>query len=368
MLRSLGEEGIKSELIITKSAYEFVTSCKYINSVQTINGDNEIISALRHFEQNNKPPIVICCDDKSIAEIDKHYNDISKKFLIPNAGQQGRINFLMSKLEQQKLAAESGLRFPKTWKVMGDSTLPIDIDYPCIVKADSSIDGYKSDMKVCHTFDELKSSTSRHIEYLVQEYIEKEYELNVEACSLNHGEDIIIPGVIYKIREYPAKRGSSSFAVLKKCTEFPNLPVEEIKKLLRLTQYEGLFSIEFVCKDSQCYFLEVNFRNDGNGYIPTSAGCNLPYIWYNYHSGKEIGNFSVHTPHYFMADINDILHVIKGHQLKFREWRTDFKRTNCFLLYNHQDKRPFRAYVKNCVMRICNRIFRSAQPSPTAKS
>lgn len=366
VLRSLGERGIKPELIITDDTLKFVTTCKYVGSIYTIHKAEEVVLILQSLKQSGAMPIVICCDDKSIAEIDKHYDELSKYFHLPNAGQQGRINFLMSKLEQQKLANKAGLLSPRTWRVYGNTTLPTDVVYPCIVKTDSSIDGGKIDIKVCYNRDELQSNTSRSVEYIIQEYIEKEYELNVVACSLNNGKDIVVPGVIHKIREYPAKGGSSSFSVLKNCNEYPHLPLDGIKRMLELTQYEGLFSIEFVCKDGLCYFLEVNFRNDGNGYVPTSAGCNLHYIWCCHKSGVAVEDFSVHTPHYFMADVRDILHVIKDKQLKVGEWLNDFRRTDCFLLYNRRDSKPFRVYMRSYLgsvfhslckkIRICRRV------------
>lgn len=358
VLRSLGENGLKPDLIITNDALKFVTSSKYINSVHVINKEDEIKGILQtEFIGDEKPPIVICCYDKSIVALDRHYGELSKDFYLPNAGQEGRIGCLMSKLEQQKLASIAGLQLPRTWKVFGNSSLPKDVVFPCIVKTDSSIDGGKIDIRKCNTMNELKNNTQRSVEYIIQEYIDKEYELNVVACSLNHGSELVIPGVIHKIREYPAKKGSSSFSVLKECSQYPHLPIDGIKKMLALTGYEGLFSIEFVCKDNQCYFLEVNFRNDGNGYIPTSAGCNLPYIWYRYASNLEIDKFKVHTPHYFMADVRDILHVIKDKQLKFSDWQKDLKRTNCFLLYNKNDKKPFMVYMKNYLGEAFNGVY-----------
>ena len=38
-------------------------------------------------------------------------------------------------------------------------------------------------------------------------------------------------------------------------------------------------------KDGKDYFMEINFRNDGNSICVTASGMNLPYIWYLYNSG-----------------------------------------------------------------------------------
>lgn len=347
VLRSFGEIGIRPDLIITKEPKPFVIHCRYINTVYRISCETEIVEILlTHFGGETLPPIVVCCNDKSSAIIDENYDKLSDLFILPNArGLQGEIKRLMSKTVQYQLAKQVGIIAPKTWTIKGNQPIPQDIVYPCIVKTDASVDGSKSDIKVCHTFEELRDNTSREVEYLVQEYIDKDYELNVVACSCHKGQDVVVPGVIHKIREYPIRKGSSSFSVLEPCSSYPNLPVDKIKQILALIEYDGLFSIEFVCKGDKCYFLEINLRNDGNGYVPTSAGVNLPYIWSYSRVYSKIPTYKSQTPHYFMADMRDIFHVIKNRTLTFREWYKDLKRTNCFLLYNRRDKKPFYVFL-----------------------
>lgn len=360
VLRSIGEIGIQSHLIITQSPKPFVIHSKYIDTLYRIENESQLSTTLlSHFGNEEFKPIVICCDDKSIATIDNNYNKLSNLFILPNAGKvQSNINRLMSKAEQQRFANQVGLSIPKTWTIYGNNSIPSDIIYPCIVKTNTSISGSKTDIKVCYSADELLANTRREVEYLIQEYIEKEFELNVVACAYNNGQNLIIPGVIHKIREYPAKKGSSSFSVLRDCSQYPYLPVDKIKKMMSLIEYDGLFSIEFICKDNKCYFLEINFRNDGNGYIPTSAGVNLPYLWCCSRLSLPIPHYEPQTPHYFMADVRDIFHVVKDKSLSFKQWRNDFKRTNCFLLYNRKDKMPFIVYIWHWFVEVL-RLFPS---------
>lgn len=95
----------------------------------------------------------------------------------------------------------------------GDA-LPIDVEFPCISKPCSSIIGGKSEIHVNRNLAELKANTASNKDFIVQVFIEKDYELNIVALAYNHGKNFIIPGVIRKIREYPINSGSSSFAVL----------------------------------------------------------------------------------------------------------------------------------------------------------
>ena len=69
----------------------------------------------------------------------------------------------------------------------------------------------------------------------------------------------------------------SENGLLQKCISF-----------IREVGYTGLFSMEFLRdKYGNDYFMEINFRNDGNAISVTEAGVNLPYIWYAYNSSID---------------------------------------------------------------------------------
>ena len=56
------------------------------------------------------------------------------------------------------------------------------------------------------------------------------------------------------------------------------IQVDKVCEYINVLGYSGLFSVEFLLSNSgEAYFLEVNLRNDGNGYLPTYGGVNLPY-------------------------------------------------------------------------------------------
>lgn len=348
VIRSFGEKGIRTDVVINYTKHSFVRYSRYIRSFHTIHSEEDVHSCIEQIIYSDTGLVILfCCSDWFISVIDKAYDRYKGRCVCFSAGNQcgGEINRLMSKNLQQAIALEAGLNIPKTWILSRNSSIPDDIVFPCIVKTDLSVEGTKADIVVCETKEALIKNISKNVNYIVQEYIEKEYELNVLGCAVDHGDNSIIPGVIHKIREYPVGKGSSSFSVLKDYTEYPHLNVDGIRKMMKLMKYDGLFSVEFVCKDHKCYFLEVNFRNDGNGYIPTSAGVNLPYIWACSVLKLSYDIPSVSLPHYFMADVRDIFHVKNG-TLPFRIWFNDWKRTNCFLLYNKNDKKPFWGYCK----------------------
>lgn len=86
--------------------------------------------------------------------------------------------------------------------------------------------------------------------------------------------------------------------------------MECVHKLIRTIGYSGLFSMEFVrdiCGID--YYLETNFRNDGNGYCVKSAGVYLPYLWcfYNIHNTlPQNESTRINRSVYFIPDLEDV--------------------------------------------------------------
>ena len=357
VIRSLGERGLNVELIIKKTPHYFVTVSKYVTTIYEITSESELLKCLNNIAAKEYiPSVLICCSDWFISIVDKNYEILKHNFKSFNAIKANEINRVMSKAVQRNYASAAGLTVPKTWVLSKEDQIPLDVVFPCIVKTEVSVQGTKADIVVCNDINELKKNLTKPVSYIIQEYIEKEYELNALGCAINHGDICIIPGIIHKIREYPEGKGSSSFSVLKNFNEYPGLDVNNICKLIKLLGYEGLFSVEFVYKNQQYYFLEVNLRNDGNGYIPTSAGVNLPYIWYCYSIGEPYEVPVANLPHYFMADVRDVFHVIKR-SIPLKTWFMDLRRTNCYLLYNKKDPKPFWKYVRDFMPAIlCNWI------------
>lgn len=353
IIRSLGEEGLSPIVVLPNFKSNFVTKSRYLNKVIKFDKISDVIDILlRDYVNETNKTIVICAEDASISMIDNHYDLLKDKFLLPNAKEQGRINYFLNKDNMRELAVKVGLTIPKSWYLKNGNTLPTDIQFPCISKPCSSIVGNKAEICINNNIAELKVNTASDKDFIIQLFIEKDYELNMVAMTYNHGNDFIIPGVIRKIREYPVNSGSSSFSVLDDYKIYPEIDIEKIKAFVREIGYEGLFSVEFVVRDSIAYFLEINMRNDGNGYVPTSMGVNLHYLWCKYLVGESIVVPSgLNTPHYFMADIRDWVHIVKG-RVGIIQWLKDQRKTSCYLLYNKKDKKPFFTFVKEKMLKI----------------
>ncbi len=347
VLRGLGERGVYSELIyVTSSRLSFINYSRYVIKSIKVSDDSEIISVLlsKYTEEDNKP-VVICCSDASSGVIDENRDKLSSYFYLPGSDEQGRITSLMNKERMAILAVEVGLKTPKTTYVKDKSKELSQVELPCIIKPIESRKGTKEDIAICNTHDELFKYVDTHNirDYQIQSFIDKDFEYQLMGCATS--KEIIIPGVSKILR--PCKGSNTSFLHYE-TLEKGFCDIDKCREFVKRTGYHGLFSLEFLRdKDGNDYFMEINFRNDGNAICVTAAGMSLPYIWYLYCIGadySEEANKDI-NPVFVMPDMAE-LKLLVTRQISLKEFIADFKITNRFMEYDRKDRRPFWKLVK----------------------
>lgn len=344
LIRSFGEKGIKPILILEPCdpLLGSVQYSKYIEKTHYLNKIEETIDILKqYYWEENIKPIILCGGDTSIAFLDKYYDELKEHFFLFNAGAEGRIGYYLNKVNTFSLAERSGFSIIKTWTIDNVSDLPQNITFPCIIKGKNSIHCSKGDMVVCYSYDELKENLHKGVEYLIQEYIEKEYELDIVGLSYNHGKSVYAPAAVRKIRESLTRQ--SDYICLENIDRYEDLYGFSINNFLASIGYEGLFSIEVMCKDGKAYFLEINLRNDGTCYLYTAAGCNYPYLWALYCT-QNLNNECIYkmapkTP-YTLMQLNDVTNVLGGKVNPFI-WIKQALGADAHFLWNRHDMRPF---------------------------
>ena len=343
LIRSIGENGIPVILMLEPCStleYCCLRFSKYIQKKYFLKTEEEILEVLnRDFSAEHEKTIILCASDAAISLMDAHYDELKDRFLFFNAGEQGRINHFMDKANMLQLAKECGLTTIRTWHLNSQSSIPEDLTFPCFVKAsNSAVDG-KAGIGLCDTKEELAERLQLGHEFLVQEYVEKDYELDINGISICHGEEVMIPAVCRKIRDYEERQ--SDFIVLEDVQQYPHVDLENLKRLIAAIGYEGLFSVEFLCRGDKAYFLEINMRNDGVNYLYTTSGVNTPMRWVNYCCGKSdaVDKGVCKTPTFLMqqADLTNVLH----HQISLGTWLKDLMRTRAFFVLNWRDPKPF---------------------------
>lgn len=360
LVRSLGEAGYPVTVLLEPCDLKFcpLRFSKYIKNLYHLKDRAEGIRILKDVSKSeSEKPAVLCGSDSSISLIDEHYEKLQDFVEVFNAnGEQGRINYFMDKANTFELAEKAGLNLIKTWHIRDVKEVPEDIVYPCITKGNNSTGSSKKDMFICRSRDELLAHLREGVDYLVQEFIEKEYEIDVNGVSINHGKDVLIPAVVRKIREEYGRQ--SDYIVIEKIPE--DLNVEAIKKFVAAIGYEGLFSVEFMKKGDKFYFLEINLRNDGVNHLYTDAGVNMPKLWAEYKAGTLVDlsnvDLNLELPRYLMQE-SDLSNIRSGKVGVFA-WLHDFCRAKSHFVFDWRDPIPYLYTVYVHFRQACKKILR----------
>ena len=141
-----------------------------------------------------------------------------------------------------------------------------------------------------------------------------------------------------------------------------NQAVEDsLKQMFSEIGFEGIFEVEFlVDKEDRLYFLEINFRNSTWSYASTIAGMPLPVIWAKgmldpttlARSYREIKE-----PFGAMVEFDDFVKRVKGRQVTFWKWFSDFKRCRCKYYWGKNDSRPFFSMLESILVSKWHRII-----------
>ena len=339
VIRSVGRTGRRvSAIVLAAGRRSYVTMSRYIETWKQIDDINDLIPTMLEIASGKAPkPVVICCHDGMAAILNDNRTLLSAKMIIPGGEEEGRLNLLMDKVIMNELALSCGLDVPES-----------DV-FPCIVKPRKSCAGEKDWIQVVSTEDDLNSCIERHgkDKLLIQRYIDAVAEYQLIGCALPDG-NVIIPGVSSILR--PCKGSNTSFLRY----SGPDTVVDsaKVRDFVRKTGYQGLFSVEFVRDaDGKDYFLEINFRNDGNAICVTKAGVNLPLIWilgsigrdYSAEAAKRVKTV------YVMPEFDE-LSLLTSHIISFRDYLGDLLKTNAGMEFDFRDQRPFWYQLKRRII------------------
>lgn len=336
VLRSLGQKGIRCIVVIHSQSESgcFVLKSKYVKEGYVEKDNDSLIYRLKILAERyteEKKPVIICTSDEASSLVDCFHNELSNLYCVPGASKQGHITELMDKTIQIELAKELGLNVPTTWMLNNAEDL-LQVTCPCIVKPHSSVHGSKSDIKIFRNQEELNVffASTEQKPVLTQNYVEKDFEFQLIGCSLNEGREVIIPGYTRIIR---SSERTNTGVLNYQPIDF-DVDIDKCQQLMRSTGYSGLFSMEFLHgKDGNNYFLEVNFRNDGNAICVTAAGMNLPYIWYLSQIGEDYKNEKTNRIHKVnvIPVFDDYYHFVRTRKVGILKWFVDLCKADCFM-------------------------------------
>lgn len=351
IIRSLGEAKIDQCLILKcENDTCLVGKSKYLKNSEVfhiLNMDECLPILERLKDTDSDEHTIICSFDEAAVFVDNNEEYLSQLFRTPARGKH--IGKLFEKDEQCKLAEECGLTVPKTRTFnRNDNIYTLYMEFPVLLKPQNSIRGEKSDIHICGNIEDVSAalkSESHCDEFILQEFIEKDFELDCIGVRTEKG--MYIPGGIRKIRHYPPLIGAGAFGQFLPVSEL-GIELDKIELFLSKAGYYGPFSIEFLRRGNRNYFMEVNFRNEGLAYAATVAGANLHAMYLN--PNYKIDQSKI-LKVYMMNYSIDFLYV-KSKEVSLLSWICDFCKTSCFINFSRRDPMPTIYYYINKFRRI----------------
>lgn len=361
IVEALGQKGIHPDIIITDWRKDnYISKSKYVKRTWAFRKWEDVYKCIvDNFSKEKTKSICIIEGDFNEKNIDSAYNELSKFLILPGIKKQGAVGQWMNKQTMTTAAESVGMHTPISWVVEPGETSPDSVIFPCVTKGLLSASSGKVDSKLFddkESLDVFLSGVHQCPRIQVQQYIEKEFEFQYIGVSLDEGREVYIPGRTHigEVKNFD----NLSFLRFEPETGNPET-LNMAKTFVRNIGYSGLFSIEFIHgKDGKDYFLEMNFRNDGNCNAVTAAGANLPYIWYLYNAGddykSEIKRTKVHEI-YFCPDILLLDLATKG-EISYLEWIKCMRKASAYGIWYKNDKKPFYAWFRANRKRLLKEI------------
>lgn len=349
VIRALGERGYEIELITHGNLKKnYIAKSRYVTKHIPLGAVSEVPEyLLKRKQATSDKEIIVSCSDYVTEQLNLHANQLSEHYIFPGVPEQGKMVELMDKTTMIAMAAKRGVFAPTVWSLPEEKD---KVTYPCITKAHVSSHGGKSDIVICRNKEQFDSFLKDNTDDLfAQAYIDKLEEAQFIGCSLNGGETVIVPGMSKVLRSQP--NTNTGFLEYGPIDPFYEDVVEKAKLYIKDCQYSGLFSFELMRgKDDKVWFLEVNFRNDGNAWCVTRAGVNLPVIWVKACLGEDYSS-EIKSPKkiVMMPEFQDIKLVLQR-RVSISQWFKDWKRTDFFMEYDKNDPKPFWQFIKDRIL------------------
>lgn len=364
VIRSLGESGINPIFILISSKRICMSSySKYIKKLVRIKSDDcsDVLSVLRdNFNNLEYKPVIIPTGDPITSVLDKNYDELSKKFLIPNINdKENMIIKYMDKIYQEKLCRKYKINVAKSFFVNLQTNFNDISIFPTkvIIKPEVSAYGKKSDIIIANKKEKIldglrKFKESGYSEVLVQEYLD--YDMEYAMMGISYKGDVIIPGINSNNYIFPSNRGNTSFAEMFPVSDF-EFDISKIKTMISEMNYTGLFEVETFKVGNKLYFNEMNFRNSANLYAYSGNNINYIYLYILLVTGNDISKEKIKVDKHYNFCI-EFLHLgnVKENKIKlFKCFKNILNSTKLF--YNKNDLKPFFMKIYSVII---NRLFK----------
>jgi predicted ATP-grasp superfamily ATP-dependent carboligase len=321
VIRSLGMKGI-SVTGASDSKDDFPLYSKYCRDrilLRPDTGNLELrTDELLEIVKNNKFDVFLpLMSENALLDLAKRKNEFEQytRVTLPSFE---HLSILNNKARVATILAELGLPHPGTYYIESDGTLDKvkkEAAFPVVVKSHRG-EGAKG-IKLVIDPKDLESSyyniTKSYGPALIQEFIQG--TKHTAVFLLNKNSDVRRFFVHRAIREFPITGGPTCFLESVRYDPIFNVGL----KLLRHINFSGLASMEFIVdqNDSKPKIIDVNPRFYGPLQCAVSAGCDLPFAYFNMVLNDDIEtdlNYreGVKCRHLLFEDTKHMISVLKG--------------------------------------------------------
>ena len=361
VIRSLGYHNIDIKLIVFENEENFVQYSRFVKKYQIIKQDAELLKeTIYNFLNPDKTNILFpLCDFAAIVCDEFSKDENYKNCVIPNAN--GNCKVYQNKETINKIAETCNITVPKSDILNFDKNSKFEWEtFPAIIKPLLSIEGHKSDIAIVNEANEFKTviqgfKDKGYAEVQIQEYINGTDECMLEVIGyVGKNGQVNFSKIIKKIREYPIKNGSTSFAEF--VDSWNGIDKNSIVQLLAKTNYYGIFDIEFKYAKGKTYFIEINFRNGAPSHALTKQGYNIPYSWLCDAVGLIVNNSNKFNNRLFMVETRDVINMLKG-DVSLGIWIKEFSKAK-LLIWDSSDIIPTIKMYSSLLKQIIRRVLR----------
>lgn len=329
--------------------------------------DENIIVCLKRLGNTNSKALLFPNDDMTASVIDIHLNELSSMYLLPNINrEQGKINELMSKMNQKQLAKKANIPVVNCNILSvreGEDKLPDAISYPCFIKANVSKTRAKRIMRMCNSEEELRAvfkelSGTPDLEILIEDYIEikREYSMlgvSTQSCVYSPGLFVVEEG------GHEDWKGVAMVGQMLPRHEMEPL-LDHIDTFIASLKLEGLFDVDLIeDQNGKVYFAEINMRYGASGYAIGGSGVNLPGMFADYmFTGKEIDSSQkVDVGKWFVNEKILLDEYTKGY-LSFKDVKKRMKQANIYFIKDDVDRYPYRCLQRYYLLMFANKLIK----------
>ena len=253
-------------------------------------GERDVVAKLLELADPSRKKLLIPVDDYVACVVDEALDILGARYIIPNVNNTaGEISRLMDKNTQKELAARFGLPLLRSCliaSVGGRFTIPVDVEYPCFIKPNVSMNSTKATMRRCDSAQELQEVLTGYaakgdFEMLVEEFADIKAEYSVLGLSTPEG--TVAPG-LFRVTEggHRERKGVAITGETVPCEQMQDI-LEATAAFIESLHYTGLFDVDLLeTKDGRVYFIELNFRAGASTHVFTETGVNLPGMLADY--------------------------------------------------------------------------------------